>query len=258
MAEPRINGGTDRRWWYAAGAAVVLLLLVGALVFLAADDDDGDTTAGPGTTTTTEEPDTTSTSSTIATSTTETTTATTARVDTTTAVFPFADDGARFDDPLEAVEYWAEGVLGFVDPVYSEFREGDSRSGEVGVKPTENGPETTVFVRQLDETWWILGAAAQNIEVDEPEALATLTSPVTVSGRALAFEGNVEVELWTDGADEPLAMVTVTGGGDELRAFEGTLTFDRQPQTPGGALILRSRSAEDGSTWEASVLRVRF
>ena len=255
MAEPRGNGGTDRRWWYAVGAAVVLLLVVGALVFLAADDD-GDTTAGPGTTTTTEEPDTT-TSSTSATSTTETT-ATTAPVDTTTAVFPFAGDGPRFGDPVEAVEYWAEGILGFVDPVYSEFREGDSRSGEVVVQPTADGPETTVFVRQLDETWWILGAAAQNIEVDEPEALATLTSPVTVSGRALAFEGNVEVELWTDAADGPLAMVTVTGGGDELRAFEGTLTFDGQPQTPGGALILRSRSAEDGSTWEASVLRVRF
>lgn len=261
MTQPISPERRDRRWWYVGGAVVVILLLLLGAILVFDDDDDSETVAGAdATSSTTEDPETTTTSTTEATGTTVTTstTTTTVPVDTTTAVFPFADSDVRFDDPVEAVEFWAEGYLGFVDPVYSEFRQGDSRSGEVVVRPVEDGPETTVFVRQLDDTWWILGAAAENIEIEEPDALATLSSPVTVSGRALAFEGNVNVELWTDGAAEPLAMTIVTGGGDEPRRFEGTLTYEQQPRTPGGALILRSRSGEDGSLWEASVLRVRF
>jgi hypothetical protein len=66
------------------------------------------------------------------------------------------------------------------------------------------------------------------------------------------------VQLWTDRADEPLAMTTVTGGGTELAPFEGTLTFDRRPATRSGALILRSYGGEAGGVWQATVLRVHF
>ena len=256
MAEPS-RTDRDRRWWWAVGAiAAVILGFVAVLVIV--DDDDDDTVTGGDTTTSTTIEDTTTTApSSTTTEPTSSSTSTTV-VDTTTAVFPFADSDLRFTDPMEAVEYWAEGYVGFVDPVYSDYMAGDSRSGEVVVRPTPDGPETVVLVRQLDDTWWILGSIAEHISVDEPQALDRLTSPVALSGTAVAFEGQVSVELWTDGAEEPLAMTFVTGGGDEPRPFEGTLSFDQQPATDGGALLFRPHSGEDGRVWEASVLRVRF
>ncbi len=48
------------------------------------------------------------------------------------------------------------------------------------------------------------------------------------------------------------------GGGDVLRRFEGTLTFERTPATDGGALVCRAYSAREGSVWQAAVLRVHF
>jgi hypothetical protein len=178
--------------------------------------------------------------------------------DRTGAVFPFVADDLRFDEPLAAAEAYAERYLGFADPVYSEFRQADSRSGEVGVRPRADGPETVFLLRQLDDTWWILGTTSDAIIVDRPEAGAVLSSPVSVQGRAHTFEGVVDVQLWTDRADEPLAMTTVTGGGTELAPFEGTLTFDRRPATRSGALILRSYGGEAGGVWQATVLRVHF
>jgi hypothetical protein len=257
------NEASRRRWLYAAVAAVAALIVVGIGV-LAFQGDDEDT-ATDETTTTTEAPEETTTTTEAPEETTtteapeETTTTTAPPVDASTAVFPFAEDEQRFDDPLELAEAYAEGVLGFVDPLYSEFRQGDSRSGEVGVRPIENGPETILLLRQLgaDDTWWVLGAVSENIVVEEPEANEVLTSPVTLRGQARAFEGTVNVDLWTDRADEPLVETFVTGGGDQMRPFEGTLTFD-QPETRFGSLILRAYDADTGGVWEATVLRVRF
>jgi hypothetical protein len=178
--------------------------------------------------------------------------------DRTGAVFPFLADDIRFDQPLAAARAYAEGYLGFDDPLYSEFRPGDSRSGEVGVQPTADGPETVILLRQLDSSWWILGATSDAIIVDQPRPGAAISSPVSLRGRAHTFEGVVNVELWTDRADEPLAMTTVAGGGTELAPFEGTLTFDRRPATRSGALILRSHGGEAGVVWQATVLRVHF
>lgn len=227
-------------------SAVLVVLVVAATVLWAArrdgappvaDDPAAPATAGPPTAA-------------------ETTESPPPGVDTTTAVFPFAEDGQRFADPLEAAQVYAERILGFVDPVYSEFRQGDARSGEVGVRPAADGPETTILVRQLDDSWWILGAGTEAIVVTEPAAGEVLMSPVVLRGEAAASGAAIDVNLWTDRADEPLAATTVARGGDQLRSFEATLRFDRRPATRSGALILREY--RDGGVWAATVVRVHF
>jgi hypothetical protein len=179
--------------------------------------------------------------------------------DTGTAVFPDASTSQRFDDPVAAAGAFAVDFVGFTDPVVGEFMQGDARSGEVEVRPRADGPATTVFVRQLgpDDTWWVLGSATGGIALDTPAAGDTVTSPLTLTGRALAFEGNVEVEVREDGAREPIGTGFVTGGGDVERPFEGQVEFSA-PTADGGALVLLTRSAEDGRVWQAAVTRVRF
>lgn len=236
------------------GVAVLAVLALGAATGLAACSDDDDVSTGDDTTSTTSTSSTTSSSSSAPSST------DLAGAQPETAVFPDATTSRRFDDPVAAARAFAVDYLGFVDPVVGEFAQGDSRSGEVDVQPQANGPATTVLVRQLgpDDSWWVLGAATSNLRLDEPEALATVSSPLSLSGTSTAFEGTVDVQLRSDRASEPLARGFATGGANgEFGPFTTELEFG-DPGAEGGAVVLSTSSMEDGRIWEASVVRVRF
>jgi hypothetical protein len=113
------------------------------------------------------------------------------------AVWPSPEGETRYTDPVEAARGFAVEFVGFTEPVMSEFLLADSRSGEVEVKASEEGPTTIVFLRKLgdDDSWWVLGSASQNVIIQNPDVRATIDSPLTVSGQARAFEGNVKLEL---------------------------------------------------------------
>ena len=290
MSDPAHPGDGARRddsdrWmgipqWFI-GAAGALIVATFAIVLVLVLRDDGDTidavdstTSSSDVSSTTSEPESTTTtetspSTTEASSTTSTTIDTTSTTDGTTttvpaefrsAVWPWFSSPTRYADPVDAARGFAESFLGFDEAVVGEFREGDSRSGEVEIRPTVDGPATTVFVRQLgpDDTWWVLGSATANIIVDEPEALCGVESPLELSGQALAFEGNVEVQVREDGIDESVVTSNVTGGGTELLPFDGSIDFEVDPSAESGALVFLTRSAEDGGPWEAVVIRVFF
>jgi Immunoglobulin-like domain of bacterial spore germination len=164
-----------------------------------------------------------------------------------------------YTDPETAAREFALSI-GYADPVTGEFRAGDSRSGEVELRAADNTPPSVVFVRQLDDrgSWYVIGAATENIDVATPETLEVITSPLEVAGTALAFEGTVDVVLTADDQDDPLVESFVTGsGGPEPGPFEGSFEFE-SPDADGGALMFLSRSSEDGSVLEVTALRVFF
>lgn len=228
------------RWWMALVAAGVLAAGCGS---------DGD---GGAASTTSAKP------ATTATAPTTTAPTTTPAVDTTTAVFPSGANPPVFEDPVAAAKAFAVDFVGFVDPVVGEFRQGDSRSGEVEVRPTTDGPVTTVLVRLLGDTWWVLGSGTANIDIGDPEALASVSSPLHLAGVSTAFEANVGVQVREDGARQPIGTGFVMGGSmGEMGSFDGSVTF-RRPTAPMGALVLDTVSMKDGNVWEASVLRIRF
>ncbi|MGB5755532.1 MAG: Gmad2 immunoglobulin-like domain-containing protein [Acidimicrobiales bacterium] len=175
------------------------------------------------------------------------------------AVWPWFDSTTRYREPTAAAEGFAVDFLGFDEPLIGEFQQGDSRSGEVEIRPTADGPVTTVLVRLLgsDDSWWVLGSVNEDIVIDEPDALDRIDSPLTVTGSAMAFEGVVGLELRADGDRDPLIDGFVMGGGTSVEPFDKSFTWTN-PGTGSGALILMTSSAEDGRPWAASVLRVRF
>ena len=270
-----------KKWLLIAGAVVIVVALVAALFLLGNDDSDDDTlTSDVGTTAvtettavvdttelpaTTEVPDTTVADTTAPDSTAPDSSAPTTGVpslpdDVRPAIWPWPDTDTRYDDPVGAATGFAIEFLGFDDPIVGEFMAGDSRSGEVELRAVDTGPVTLVLVRQLtdDDSWWILGAAGENITIDEPEAGDEVASPLTVSGTARAFEGTVDVELRADGNGEPILEGFVTGsGGPEPGPYTERFEFT-SPGPLGGALVMLSRSAEDGSTIEASALRIFY
>jgi hypothetical protein len=225
------------------GGLVIVLLIAGAVIVLT-DDDDNDTK--PPSTTTTSEASTTTTTAAPA-------------LDTSTAVWPVASSSTRYADPVEAARGFATDYVGMLNPVLGEFRQGDSRSGEVDLQSVASGPITTVLVRQLaDNNWWVLGSATANIQVTAPSALAVVSSPASLAGTSTAFEATVNVEIREDGNGQALGTGIVMGGSNgQLGPFQSTLTFSA-PAQARGSVIFFTRSAEDGSIVEASVLRIAF
>jgi hypothetical protein len=259
-AVPASPRDRNRRWLVAA--LVTVIAVIAALVAVIAWPDDGDDTASTGpTTTVTTAPPTTETPTTAAPTTAPTTAAPTTvppAVDTTTAVFPSAG-APRYLDPVAAARAFAVDFVGFTHPVAGPYRAGDNRSGEVVVRAKSTGPATTVMLRRLgtDGSWWVIGAATENVIVTSPEAGDVIGNPLTVIGSALAWEGNVKGEIRQDGTRAPLGTGVFTGGGDVMRPFSGSISYTA-PSQPYGALVLVTHSAEDGRVWQATVVRVAF
>ncbi len=177
-----------------------------------------------------------------------------------TAVWPFAKTMPGYPDPVLAARTFAVDYLGFVDPIVGAYQPGDSRSGEVTIAASASGPETTVLVRMLTSanTWWVLGAATQNIRLESPAALATISSPVVLSGQSTAFEATVNVQIRQDGTLTPLKEDIVMGGANGVMGpFSKAISFP-SPSTNAGAIVLKTMSARDGNISEASVIRVSF
>lgn len=173
-----------------------------------------------------------------------------------------SDDFYR--DPVRTAREFALSYAGMPDPVAGEYRAGDLRSGEVEVRPKPGSPfRTTVVVRQTGgapSPWVVVAAAARNIQLVSPVALDRIASPVLVSGRASAFEGNVLVQVKEDGMGpgEFLGQEPLTGGaGPELEPFSGPVPF-KAPKRLAGAVVALTDSAEDGTVEQVSAVRVSF
>lgn len=209
-----------------------------------------------------------STSSTTTRRPTTTATATTAPATTTVestaeAVWPWQGSATRYSDPVSAARGFATDLVGFTAPVTGEYRAGDSRSGEVDVRAKATSAPTTVFVRQINGSWWVLGSTTADIQVSAPAAGAAITSPVGLAGTSTAFEATVNVHLLADGAAgspaTPLASTYVMGGSmGDLLPFTGNLEFTSPGAGTSGSLVFLTFSSEDGRVLIATTLRVHF
>ena len=247
-----------RRWWWAVAALVLAVVLAGGVALAVADGGDGEgraadsAAAGRTTTTTPSGPSTSSPSTTAG--------ATGGGPDAAAGVlWPAPDVDVRVGSPENAARSFATEFLGFVEPVVGPYEAGDTRSGEVPVRPRADGPVTTVHVRQVTgDDWSVLGASTDAVVVAQPTAMATVSSPVPVGGEAWAFEGHVDVEVRRDGQRDPVGKGFATGGGDQLRPFRADVAFDAGGRPAGGAVVFLVHSAEDGRVWQAAAVRVRL
>jgi hypothetical protein len=233
------------------GVAVVILGAAVALVLAVVGGDDDDPTP---TTTSTAPPSTTTTLP-------EATTTTVPAADLDLAAYPDLTTGSRFDDPVALVRGFATEVLGFdTDVVVGPLQQGDTRSGEVELHPPSSPVITTVAVRQIsDDSWVVVAATTEPIRLDTPVAGTRIASPQPLLGAASAFEGHVDVMLYVDGQDVPVATTFVTGHGDgTLGDFSGQLRFRAPEGATRGILVLSSPNGDDGTTIAAVAIRVRF
>ena len=230
------------------GAAALLLVACGD-----DDDDAADTTAADSTTslvaTTSGGGSTTADTSTTGEATTTTATPATSSAAglEQPAIWPAAD--VVFETPEEAAEDFVTQVLG-VPPVLGEFRQGDTRSGEIEVLSAGEGDSSTAVVRSVlllrqlgaDSGWFVLAAVNENAAITAPEAMAEVPArPLTVEGMARGFEGNVVVSAFVAGdATAQLDEEITTGGAMEVPE-PISVTLDLSAASPGDVVTLLVR-----------------
>lgn len=191
-----------------------------------------------------------------ATTTTAEVTTTTAELTTTTgglaefaqpAIWPAAD--VVFETPDEAAADFVAQVLG-VEPVLGEFRQGDSRSGEIEVfSPGEGGAGSRVargllLLRQLgpENGWFIVAAANDFASITSPESNAMVDAgPLSVEGLARGFEANVVVTAHVAGHAEAVLDQQITQGGAMETAEPYAVTLDLSGAPPGGIVMVLVR-----------------
>ncbi len=184
------------------------------------------------------------------------TTTTTVAPGGTGIVWPNVGDSVTYDDPIAAVTRFAIDFVGFTDPIVTNFRPGEPAMVEV--RPTSDGPVTTVFLQQEQSSWVVSGAATGDIAPTAPAPRDVVASPLQLLGTSSAFEGAVGVRVRDRGAVDPLAESYVTGGSTEMGPFEGTVDFS-PPTTADGSVMFYANSMEDGGgVWAATVVGVEF
>lgn len=182
-----------------------------------------------------------------------------------------AGSDQTYRDPVRTARDFAVRYLGFTTPdlVDDGYQAGDPGGGEVPLGIRRNGQfllATTVVVRQLagqgaTGPWAVIASSSPNIQVDTPDPLQRISSPVAVSGTASAFEGTVSIQVREDGmlAGQSLGtgFVTATSEGGP---FGGQVTF-RVPTKPGGAVVFQDRTGSGVGETDAhatSVVRVVY
>ncbi len=91
-------------------------------------------------------------------------------------------------------------------------------------------------------------ATAEFQVIDQPGVDDTVTTPVTISGRVLAFEGTYQIGIF-DAAGDPIVETFGTAAGTEIRElapFSIDVAFDVDGLTPACIWVYEA-SAMDGS-----------
>jgi hypothetical protein len=254
---------TQRRRTALVAAAVALVVGGGLAVAVhARGDDSGVVRAGPGPTTDT------------APSTATTVPGPVAEIYADprgTGVWPFTDHNqvlAYVTDPGDRTFYapdktalaFAKQYLHMPDPyiVGSGVSRPFGATGAV-VRPSHDSKvQTRISLLNLgaDGPFTVTGATTDDIVVDRPQPGTLVTTPVKVSGRSVAFEAAIAVEVRLAGQLSG-ESTTLLGGSTQLGPFAGEIPYNASGGGPG-AVVFYVRSAKDGSVVEAAVVPVLF
>jgi hypothetical protein len=226
----RVRAAKHRRRAIVAGAGIAAAVAVAVAVPRLGDEGRIDTIDNPGPTTTVEPPTTTAPPPGTASTTVP---PPSSSIDADQVLWP-DPAGELTTDPLDAVRGFLAEQLDIADPPLSQFREPEPGVGEVDVHARGEARQTldriasTVTLRRLDSVhWFVTAAASGDLEIDTPEPLATVSSPVTVSGRARGFEGTVNARVLDrfDGGGVESDSAVGTGGSGSLDPFSAEVSF---------------------------------
>jgi hypothetical protein len=144
-----------------------------------------------------------------------------------TAIWPFESMNRTFATPEEAAKSFAIDYLGMI-----HARLGKTTKGDVEIFPNDRGNARTVVhvEQQPPRGWVVVGASADQIVVDQPKPGDALANPLLVSGKSVAYEAQVGVELRPFGSRTPVVTDFVMGGATDPRPFNKQIAIPSTDQ----------------------------
>lgn len=169
-------------------------------------------------------------------------------------VWPLESSSTTFATPQDAARSFAVDYLGMTNARVGEATTVDSPPGlpamTVDVFPNARSTaRTAVSVVQSGPTGWVvIGANADEIVVDDPRPGGAIESPLSVSGRGTAFEGQLGLEVRSVGSANVVATGTaMTGSNGEIGPF--STTIDPPATDQPLVLIVFEADASGGGTY---------
>lgn len=227
------------------GAAAAIAVVIGAIALVRRDDGGSkvNVTTNPSTTVAvpTSSPATVPATSPTTGSTPSSTSTTSPPTTATTlpASFPHVwplDASAGYATPEEAAHSFFADYLGMTEEQLGQ----SSRSASYGGAQVEGFPRgpgsarTVVDLVQTSAGWVVVGAQADEIVVDDPLPLGGIEHPMHVSGRSVAFEAQLGLELRPGGSMTVVSTGTAMGGSSDMQPFATTI----DPPAGDGPLVL--------------------
>lgn len=165
-------------------------------------------------------------------------------------IWPFASMNRTFATPEEAAKSFAIDYLGM-----TKAQVGKTTGGDVEIFPNDRASLRTVvhLEEQPPRGWVVLSAAADMIVVDTPAVHDPLRSPLAVSGRSLAFEAQINLQLRPYGSITPVFESFTMGGGTEVLPFSTTIAPPSTDQ-PLVLVIFEGDASGEGTMSQATVL----
>jgi hypothetical protein len=123
-------------------------------------------------------------------------------------------------EPVAVARSFAEDYVGLENPALGEFRQHDPDEGEVDVhRRGEDGREqdavvAVILLNQQGDRWVITRVTSPEVEIEEPQPGAEITSPVRIAGRGRGFEGNIPLGVSAGGRSGPARQRAGDGGRD--------------------------------------------
>jgi hypothetical protein len=160
-------------------------------------------------------------------------------------------------------------VAGMEKPSYVASRYLSDYLASVDFRPTiagqVTGPVTTVLLTGGVRGFSVAVADTDTISVEappfniDPSQTPVVSSPLTVTGRALAWEGHVNLQVVQENglALRQLGEGYGIGGGDEMRPFSAQVTFAR-PSTNQGWLLAAELSGHNSEVTKVTALPLIF
>lgn len=166
-----------------------------------------------------------------------------------TPIWPFASSSQTFATPEDAAKSFAVDYLGMTNALV-----GKAVGRDVPVFPNSTGSErTVVHAEQRGSNWVVVGADADEISVDTPKPNDPLASSVTVSGKSVAFEAQLGVQLRPFGSTTPTFTGTAMGGSTDVQPFSTTIAPPATDQ-PLVLVIFEGDASGRGAVTKATVI----
>jgi hypothetical protein len=173
--------------------------------------------------------------------------------------------------PAESVELstnarsFVSEVVGMVHPAGGQARLTAKGTATVDFRATAEdgspipGPPTVVVFNRYGASWMVVGTLCDAIRVSAPSTGQTITTPLAVSGQAVAYEGTVVVRILepAGGRLVEVGRGVVTGGGMQLAPFHGQIAF-RQPGGGMGWVVFHEESAVNGQVIRATTVTIQY